>query len=212
VPSPDFPVPNTAHFEQYVTGDIIDAATDVSNGGTYENVRITAGANPDFSGNVTINGIMFIETPNVVTFSGNCDINGLIIGDGDMNDNSGTNQLIFLGGVGSSSVADLPEEESQFDGLREETGTFLMAPGFSASFGGNFDTLNGAIAANGITFFGDAGGTIAGSVLNYSDEPMILSGNSDLFFNRSGITEIPAGFEPEIVLHHDPASYDEPVL
>ena len=87
-----------------------------------------------------------------------------------------------------------------------------MAPGFSASFGGNFDTLNGAIAANGIEFFGNAGGTIAGSVLNYSDTPMILSGNSDLFFNRSGITEIPAGFEPEIVLHYDPASYDEPVL
>ena len=211
VPSPDFPVPNTTHFEQYVTGDTIDLTTDVSNGGTYENVRIVAGTNPDFSGNVTINGIMFIETPNVVTFSGNCDINGLIIGDGDMNDNSGTNQLIFLGSVGSSSVSQLPSD-SQFDGLRDETGTFLMAPGFTASFGGNFDTLNGAIAANGITFFGNAGGTIAGSVINYSDTPMILSGNSDLFFNRSDITEVPAGFELEIVLHHDPTSYDEPVL
>ncbi len=211
VPCPDFPVPNTTYFEQYVTGDTIDSDTDVSNGGTYENVRIAAGTNPHFSSDVIINGIMFIETPNVVSFSGNCDINGLIIGDGDMNDESGTNQLIFLGNVGSSSVAEL-SEESQFDGLREETGTFLMAPGFSAAFGGNFDTLNGAIAANGITFFGSAGGTIAGSVLNYSDTPMVLSGNNDLFFNRSGATEVPAGFEPEIVLHHDPASYDEPVL
>ena len=212
MPPTDFPVPNTSHFEQYVTGDTIDSDTDVSDDGTYENVRIAAGTNPHFSGNVTINGIMFIEAPNVVTFSGNCDINGLIVGDGDMNDDSGENTLTFLGNVSSSSVADLPEEESQFDGLREETGTFLMAPGFKASFGGNFDTLSGAIAANGIEFFGNAGGTIAGSVLNYSDTPMILSGNSDLFFNRSGITEVPAGFEPEIVLHHDPASYDEPVL
>ena len=210
VPSPDFPVPNTAYFEQYVTGDTIDSDTDVSNGGTYENVRIAAGTNPDFSGGVTINGIMFIETPNVVTFSGNCDINGLIIGDGDMNDDSGTNQLTFLGSVSSSSVSELPLD-SQYDGLREETGTFLMAPGFTASFGGNFETLNGVIAANGITFFGDAGGTIAGSVLNYSETPMILSGNNDLFFNRSDTTEVPAGFELEIVLHHDPASYDEPV-
>ncbi len=211
VPSPDFPVPNTAHFEHYVTGDTIDSATDVSNGGTYENVRIVAGTNPHFSGDVTINGIMFIETPNVVSFSGNCDINGLIIGDGDMNDDSGTNQLMFLGNVDNSSVSQLPSN-SQFDGLRDETGTFLMAPGFSVSFGGNFATLNGAIAANGITFFGNAGGTIAGSVLNYSETPMILSGNNDLIFNRSGLTEVPAGFEPEIVLHHDPASYDEPVL
>ena len=211
VPCPDFPVPNTTYFEQYLTGDTIDSDTDVDSGGTYENVRIAAGTNPNFSSDVTINGILFIETPNVVTFSGGCDINGLIIGDGDMNDNSGDNQLIFLGNVGSSAVTELPAE-SQFDGLREEEGTFLMAPGFSVSFGGNFDTLNGAIAANGIEFFGNAGGVIAGSVINYSDTPMILSGNSDLFFNRSGTTEVPAGFELEIVLHHDPASYDEPVL
>ncbi len=208
MPSPEFPVPNTTHFEQYATGDTIDSDTDVSSGGTYENVRITAGTNPIFSGDVTINGIMFIETPNVVIFSGGCVINGLIIGDGDMNDNSGDNQLMFLGNVGSSSVTELPED-SQFDGLREEEGTFLMAPGFSASFGGNFETLNGAIAANGIEFFGNAGGTIAGSVLNYSDTPMILSGNNDLIFNRSGATEIPAGFELEIILRHDASSYNE---
>ncbi len=211
VPCPDFAVPNTAYFEHYVTGDTIDSATDVSNGGTYENVRIAANTNPYFSGNVTINGIMFIESPNIVTFAGNCNITGLIIGDGDVNDDSGANQLMFGGNVGSSSVSQLPLD-SQFDGLRDETGTFLMAPGFSVSFGGSFDTLNGAIAANGITFFGDAGGTIAGSVINYSDTPMILSGNNDLIFNRSGITEVPAGFELEIVLNHDPASYKEPVL
>ena len=208
VPCTDFPVPNTSHFEQYVTGDTIDSDTDVDSGGTYENVRITAGTNPIFSGDVTINGIMFIETPNVVIFSGGCDINGLIIGDGDMNDNSGDNQLIFLGNVGSTSVTELPAD-SQFDGLREETGTFLMVPGFVASLGGSFDTLHGAIAANGITFFGNAGGTIAGSVLNYSDEPMVLSANNDLFLNRSGITEVPAGFEQDTILHRDDTSYCE---
>ncbi|GAH97279.1 unnamed protein product, partial [marine sediment metagenome] len=72
--------------------------------------------------------------------------------------------------------------------------------GFSVSFGGNFETLNGAIAANGIEFFGNAGGTIDGSVINYSGSPMTLSGNSDLFFNRSGTDQMPAGFGPEIIL------------
>lgn len=207
----DFPVPNTDHFDQYVTGITIDSSTDISNDATYENVRIAANTNPQFSANTVFNGIVFIEQPNIVTFTGGVEINGIIVGDGDVNDNSGTNQIIFLGNVGSSSVSELPAD-SQFDGIREETGTFLMAPGFTASFGGSFDTLNGAIAANGINFFGNAGGTIAGSVLNYSDTPMTLSGNSDLFFNRSGITEVPAGFEPEIILHYDPASYDEVIL
>ena len=127
-----------------------------------------------------------------------------------MDDNSGTNQIIFLGTVDSYPVTDLPIE-SQFEQLRDETGTFLMAPGFSASFGGNFDTLNGAIAANGIEFFGDAGGTIEGSVINYSDAPMTLSGNSDLFFNRSGTDQMPAGFGPEIILYYVADSYSEVV-
>ncbi len=206
----EFPMPNTSHFEQYVNGVTIDSDTDTSTDATFQNVRIAAGTNPTFSGNVTLEGIVFIETPNVVTFAGGTNITGIIVGDGDMNDNSGTNQIIFLGNVSSQSVSQLPGD-SQFDGLHDETGTFLMAPGFSVGFGGSFDTLNGAIAANGIAFFGNAGGTIGGSVLNYSDTPMTLSGNSDLYFNRSDITEVPAGFEPEIVLHYDSSSYSEVV-
>jgi len=204
----EFPLPLTGYFEQYVQNVFDPDEEDTSADNTYENIRIPGGTNPHFSGNVTLNGIIFIETPNVVTFSGNVDITGIIIGDGDMNDNSGTNQLTFLGNVSSSSVESLPET-SQFDGIRDETGTFLMAPGFTASFGGSFDTLNGAIAANGINFFGNAGGTINGSILNYSDTPMTFSGNSDLTFNRSGITEVPAGFGPEIILHYISDSYSE---
>jgi len=146
----------------------------------------------------------------VVTFTGNTDITGIIVGNGDLNDNSGTNQIIFLGTVTSYPVSDLVEP--QFAQLSGETGTFLMAPGFSASFGGTFNTFNGAIAANGIEFFGDAGGIIDGSVINYSPNAMVLTGNNDLFFNRSGTTEVPAGFEVEIVLYYDSSSYSEVVL
>jgi Tfp pilus assembly protein PilX len=204
----EFPVPLTGYFEQYVQNTFDPAVHDTTADNTFENIRIPGGTDPTFSGSTTLNGIVFIETPNVVTFVGNVDITGIIVGDGDMSDNSGTNQIVFQGSVASAPVTDLPET-AQFDGLREETGTFLMAPGFGASFGGGFDTLNGAIAANGINFFGDAGGTISGSILNYSDTPMTLSGSSDLFFNRSGVDEVPAGFGPEIILHYISSSYSE---
>ncbi len=204
----EFPVPLSGYFEQYVQNVFDPAVHDTTADNTFENIRIPGGTNPTFSGSTTLNGIVFIESPNIVTFTGNVDITGIIIGDGDTYDNSGTNQIIFLGNVGSAPVTDLPETE-QFDGLRDETGTFLMAPGFSASFGGSFETLSGAIAANGINFFGNAGGTISGSILNYSDTPMTLSGNSDLFFNRSGDTEVPAGFGPEIILNYVSSSYSE---
>lgn len=209
-PPSSFPEPNPQAFAHYAT-NIVDANTDTSAGATFNNIRILAGTNPTFSGHVTLNGVVFIETPNVVTFTGTTNITGLIIGDGDIEDNSGTNQLIFRGAVSSQPVTELPDEE-QFQEIKEETGTFVMAPGFELSFGGGFDTLNGAIAGNGIKFFGNAGGTIRGSVINYSDEKMTLTGNSDLYFNRSGLDEVPAGFIPELILQYNPESYSEITL
>ncbi|MHC4666703.1 MAG: hypothetical protein ACYS9T_12250 [Planctomycetota bacterium] len=175
------------------------------------NARVLAGTNPIFTGSVNLKGVVYIETPNIVTFAGGMTITGIIVGDGDLNDNSSTNQINLLGTVESFPVEDLPAEP-QFDGIRDDKNTFIVAPGFHLSFGGNFNTLNGAVAGNGIDFFGDAGGTINGSVINYSDTEMTLSGNNDLYFNRSGTTEIPAGFIPQIVLNYDSSSYSEIVL
>jgi cytoskeletal protein CcmA (bactofilin family) len=204
-PEMEFPVPEPSLFEHYIEYTF-GPGDNTSSDATYTNTRIPANTNPNFSGNTTIYGILYIESPNVVTFSGSIDITGIIVGDGDYMDNSQTNTITITGNITSYPISDLGEE---FGDLRDETGTFLMAPGFGVEFGGNFSSLSGAIAANGITFSGNAGGTINGSVLNYSDEPMVLSGNSDLFFNRSADNEVPAGFGPEIVLHPLPETYEE---
>jgi Tfp pilus assembly protein PilX len=209
VPPSEFPEPNPSQFESFVTP--LDPNTDTSADATFENIRILANTNPTFSGHTILKGIIYIETPNVVDFTGGADVTGIIVGDGDIQDNSGVNQIIFRGNVDSHPITELPEE-AQFEGLHEQTGTFVMAPGFDVSFGGSFSALCGAIAGNGVEFFGNAGGTINGSVINYSGEEMTLSGNSDLYFNRSGTTEVPAGFVPEIVLEYDPSSYSEVLI
>ena len=209
-PPTEFPVPNPGYFESYAT-NIVDSSTDTTSDATFENIRIVAGTNPAFTGNVTLNGVVFIEVPNVVTFAGDVTMTGIIAGDGNVEDDSATNQIDFQGNVYSSSVSEVPAEE-QFAGLHDETGTFALAPGFHLSFGGNFGILNGVIAGNGIELSGNAGGTVNGSVINYADTAMSLSGNNNLCFNRSGTTEIPAGFIPEIVLNYKPTSYAEPTL
>jgi hypothetical protein len=186
----------------------VDSNTNTSANATFENIRILPATNPNFTGRVTLKGVVFVETPNVVTFTGGATVMAIIVGNGDVEDNSKTNRINFIGNVSSLPVSSLPDLP-QFQGIRDETGTFVMAPGFGLSFGGSFDALCGAIAGNGIDFHGNAGGVINGSVINYSDEDMTLTGNSDLYFNRSGITEAPAGFVPEIILEYDPDSYSE---
>lgn len=206
--STDFPVPNPGVFEHYVD-NIFEPETDTTTNLTLENIRIPADTNPHFSGHVILKGIVFVESPNIVEFTGNADITGIIIGDGDLNFPDEENQLIFRGNVDSSSVSEL---DATFGDIREETGTFLLAPGFSASFGGSFETLNGVIAASGIEFFGNAGGTVNGSVINYSETPMTLDGSIDLVFDRFELIEIPAGFDTDKVLEFQPGTYTELAL
>ena len=205
-----FPVPDPSHFEPWAT-NTIDSSTNTNGNKTFENIRILAGANPRFNGNITIKGVVFVESPNVVEFCGNLTNTAIIVGDGDITDNSGTDRLIFTGNVTSNSVASLPSQ-SQFDGLHGEVGTFLMAPGFQVEFGGNFSTLSGGIFANGISFYGNAGGTIKGSVINYSDQLMTMNGNSDLCFDLSGCTQTPAGFSSSRKLVRQMDSYTELTL
>jgi Tfp pilus assembly protein PilX len=202
--SPEFPTPQPGYFEHYAVNTILEGGDDT----IIENARIPAGVNPSFSGGTVIRGVLFIEQPNVVTFTGHCEITAIIVGDGDISEPSTANQIVFQGTVDSYDVSNLPDEP-QFADIRMETGTFLMAPGFSAEFGGNFSALSGAIVASGIEFSGNAGGTINGSVINYSDEPMVLGGNSDLIFNRSENGQVPVGFTRDVVLHYAAESYSE---
>jgi hypothetical protein len=207
-PAVEFPEMVPSIFYSYAT-NVLTPSMDLKDV-TLTNIRIPGGMNPVFSGHANLNGVFLIESPNVVEFGGGVNITGVIVTNGDSTDDSGTNQLIFRGSVTDYSV-DLLPDEPQFAGLRSQTGTFIIAPGFAVSFGGTMDT-SGAIAANGVEFFGNAGGKIKGSVINYADKDMMVWGNSDLLFNRSGTTEIPAGFVPQIVLVYDPSSYTEVVL
>jgi len=206
-PPSEFPSPNPAEFAPFVQNTFVPGTTPTSNV-TLQNMRIPANANPSFSGNVIIEGVLFIEPPNVVKFNGNTQITGVIVANGSLDAPSTANSVQFLGTVDSHDVNQLPNEAG-FAELREKQGTFLLAPGFSTSFSGNFATINGVIAASGIAFSGNAGGTINGSVVNYSDAQMTLDGNTDLVFNRSGSSANPPGFGPSKELIFQPSSYSE---
>ena len=169
------------------------------------NVTIAANTNPTFASHVTINGVLFIETPNQVSFAGQSTINGVIVGDGSLD--SPDSSLTFSGQVISNDASSLDEET--FGGIVDETGTFILAPGFELDFSGQASTMNGAIAGSGISFSGQAGGLINGSIINYSTDVMTLTGQTNLTFNRSGIDSNPSGFESTPILRFNPGSYSE---
>ena len=128
VPLTDFPIPDPEHFRQYAT-NIINSSTNFSTNATYENIKIVAGTNPNFTGNLTLKGIVFIETPNVVKFSGNVNIIGIIVGNGNYMDDPGTNQITITGNVSSYPVTQLPNE-TKFAGIKNEDRHIYACAGF----------------------------------------------------------------------------------
>ena len=205
VPYVEFPTPNPDYFSEFATGDTIDSTTNLSNYAVLNNVTIAANTNPTFASHVTINGVLFIETPNQVSFAGQSIVNGVIVGDGELD--SPDSSLTFSGQVISSDASSLDPEV--FGGIVNETGTFILAPGFELDFSGQASTMNGAIAGSGISFSGQAGGIINGSIINYSTDVMTLTGQTNLTFNRSGVDSNPSGFESTPILRFNPGSYSE---
>lgn len=206
----DFPIPNPSEFEGYIQ-HTFDPAVDGTTNVTLTNVEIPANTNPSFAGHAVINGVMFIRSPNIVSFAGNAEVHGLIVAEGEMDLPSENNLLDFGGTVEGYDVTTADMSAGQLGDLADHKGTFLLAPGFSANFRGDFAAINGVIAASGIEFNGNAGGTINGSVINYSDDTMSLTGNTGLTFNRSGVQKNPAGFIPTITLEFVANSYFEPM-
>ena len=205
-----FPETTIDYFRTFATGDVITSETNISTYDTLDNVIIAADTNPTFSSDLTINGVLFIEQPNNVTFAAHVDVYGIIVGESEEGVSSSSNSIDFAGQVECFDVSSLEGEEFALISL--ETGTFIMAPGFSVDFSGQSNVINGAMAVAGARFTGQAGGTINGSIINYSDEPVVLQGQGSLSFDRYGSSEVPAGFIPVLTLSYGADSYSEVVL
>jgi hypothetical protein len=203
----EFPEVNSAIFEPFAT-NIVDADTPTGGSATFSNIRILADTNPIFSGHTTINGIIFIEQPNNVQFSGNATITGIIVTEDAGNGTYESNKIKFSGNTTVHGVEELPDSP-EYTQLKLMPGTFLLAPGFGVEFTGNFGTVSGAMAADSFKFSGNAGGTVNGAIISFSDAEMKLSGNANLTFDRSSSPSIPPGFSTPDTLAPIPASYTE---
>ncbi len=185
---PEWPTIETAGFQQYVeevvAGDVSDA--------TLHNIRIPAGTNPTFSGNVNIYGVLYVESPNTVTFTGNTNICGIVVAEEPVAQDLQVNQIRFNGNLTTSGVQNLPDR-SRYDGLRQATGSFLLAPGYTVRFSNTFNTINGCMAAGKFVFRGNAAGTVGGAILNLDDSLVRLKDNANLLIDRTAANPNPAG-------------------
>ena len=206
VPEPEFPTVDTDVFKPFVTDSVTGLPRYYISGNVLENMVIRANTNPTFAGGAIIRGVVYVETPNVITFRGNSVIQGVIVGPNTPSGNLSTNVLSFAGTVNAMGVESLPDT---FGDLRKLTGSFLLTPGFSASFTGNFGTIAGSMVADRFAFTGNAGGTVKGTLINMKDNLMTVGGSSEVIIASVGTNNFPAGLHFEKKYAPLPDTYEE---
>jgi hypothetical protein len=131
VSDPEFPTFETDVFKSYATTTYAGQSS-----GTLKNVRIPKNypGGVKFTGNVTIQGILYIESPNNVQFRGNTNLQGFIVFE-----NAGTVADNVIDMSGNFSQGTLPSG-SDFDSLRTITGIAVLAPTTALSTNGSVDS------------------------------------------------------------------------
>jgi len=129
VGAPEFPVVDTTQFAAYASNTYSGQKA-----GTMKNVRIPAGTNPKFTGNVTIQGIMYIESPNNVQFQGNSEMQGFIVFE-----NANSSAVNVISASGNFTYGNLPAA-AEFDSLRAIKGISMLAPTASLQLSGSVDS------------------------------------------------------------------------
>jgi len=221
VGEPEWPSVDQSIFRPYATNLRTSGASgDV----TLSNIRIPAGTNPTFSGKATLNGIVYVESPNKVTFSGNCTLAGLIVCEQPSVDNLNANKITFSGNASLSAVV---PAGSQYDGLRDLTGSAVLAPGYSVKFSGQSNAVGGCMVASEFEFTGQAltgkkkknedddsdeaptVTAIRGGIINLRDSGFKVAGKATLTIDRSNLNDHPAGLTSSYKLVCISGSYSE---
>ena len=180
LPSPRI---DTSVFEPFAT-HIVDSGTDFS-GGTFTNIRVRAGTNPEFGNNVAIQGVMYIEAPNNVVFSNNVMLTGVIVSQAPAPGASlADHSVYFKNNLTVHGLDELPVDP-QFGTLRTMGGSAFLLPGFLLEFKNNFTTIAGTIAAQKIVAKNNLEGTVYGSIIVLGGEGLILKNNSRITVDRS---------------------------
>ena len=182
---------------------------------SWSNIRIPANTNPTFL-DATLNGVVYIESPNKVTFTSNegsqTTVNAIIVTDTEENGPDIRRGIEFTGDTVIHGTGGLPDN-GQWDVERGYTGTVILAPGFHVKVSGTMDMTNGVSAARQWTFDGttDVRGSFMGTVIGLDSEDEIsILGTANFEFNATD-SSVPAGFLHKVVLDPVVGTYHEVV-
>jgi hypothetical protein len=171
---------------------IVDSNTNTSSG-TFNNIRIKANTNPVF-GDVTIQGVMYIESPNNIQFPNNPTLTCVMVADDPPTGSpDSANYIYFENNATFDSIDRLPDS-NDFAQLRKLGGTAILAPGFTMEFKNN-GFIAGTVALKSLIAKNNMSSTVDGGLLIYGNGGLTVKNNYTFNVDRSQYSGVPRGFQ-----------------
>jgi Tfp pilus assembly protein PilX len=182
--APNFPYVDPSVYAQYATNPYVAGSS------TLVNVTLPPGT---YSlSNVTIQGVLYLQSPCKLSIAGQSTIQGVIVSDCSSTVGTlSTNVITISGQVQVSGMSTLPNTFPA--GELALNNAFILAPYDSLNVSGNFGTVSGCIIAGQITMAGNASGTIEGSVINEGNTLLSITGNGGVSVVGNGPSNVPQG-------------------
>ena len=190
VTPPQFPTVDSSVFLPYCTGNTYSGSQSASNPPPFVNSILPANGNYNFSGNVTIQGVLYIMQPNKISFSGPVTIQGAIVVDttNPPSGTSATNSIKFSQTVSATGMPNtVPAAEQAL------TGSVILAPNFSVTATNSFGTVSGSMVAGTWQFTNTFTATVNGSIIQLDDSPMKFTNTANITIDSVGANYLPAG-------------------
>ena len=158
----------------------------------YTNIIIKAGTNPTFGNDVTLEGIIYVEAPNNITFANNCNFRGIMVGD-EAEPGQEKDCSIYFNNNMTVNRADTLPNEPQFKEIRELPNISILMPSFTMEFKNNMESFTGLIALYEIKAKNNSDVTVDGGILIYGPNGFKVDNNMTLRVSLTKVT--PLGFE-----------------
>ncbi len=182
------PTIDVSVFTPFIGAQTITEFTDLNSipGNTLTNATIVAGANPEFNNDITILGVLYIESPNVVTFKNQCTMTGVMFSQTPAAGYDPAEHIVYFNNnLTVNSVSELPDVDP-YTVLRTMTGSSFLLPGFKLEIKNNLVTnISGNIAAEEIVMKNNVTCSIKGNLFALGDAGMTLDNNASLIIDTS---------------------------
>ena len=193
VTPPQFPTIDSSVFLPYCT-NTYSGSSSASNPPPFVNTILPSGSY-NFSGSVSIRGVLYIMQPNKVSFSGPVTLQGAIVVDttNGPKGNSLSNYIKFSQTVTATGIDTLPPSSQFPDGERALTDSVILAPNFEVIGTNSFGTVSGSLIAGKWDFTNTFSASIFGSLIQLDDTPMSFTNTATVTVQSTGTSYFPAG-------------------